>query len=39
MLDNVTLMPRAFFRERICALRGDKTHEVCEGLAIATGCD
>ena len=38
-LDNVALVPREFFVERICALRGHRMHEVCEALAIATGCD
>ena len=38
-LDNVTLVPKEFLVERICTLRGDRMHEVCEALAIATGCD
>jgi mRNA interferase MazF len=38
-LDNVTLLPKEFFVERICTLRGHRMHEVCEALAIATGCD
>ncbi len=38
-LDNLTLLPKAFLVERICGLRGDRMHEVCEALAIATGCD
>jgi mRNA interferase MazF len=38
-LDNVTLIPKAFFVERICALRGERMHEVCRALAVATGCD
>lgn len=37
-LDNVTLMPRAFFREQICRLSFDRMREVCAALAIATGC-
>lgn len=36
--DNTTLVPKVFFSERICELRGDRMHEVCEALAIATGC-
>ncbi len=38
-LDNVTLVPKEFLVERICVLRGDRMHEVCEALAVATGCD
>jgi len=37
-LDNLTLMPKAFFRERICRLSPAKMREVCEALAVATGC-
>jgi len=37
-LDNVAPVPRGYFVERICTLRGDRMHEVCEALAIATGC-
>ncbi len=37
-LDSTTLMPKAFFTEVICSLRGDRMHEVCEALRIATGC-
>jgi mRNA interferase MazF len=37
-LDNLTLMPKAFFREQICRLSPAKMREVCEALAIATGC-
>lgn len=38
-LDNTTLVPKAFLRERICTLGGRRLHEVCRALAIATGCD
>lgn len=38
-LDNVASVPRSYFVERICTLRGDRMHEVCKALAIATGCD
>ena len=38
-LDNITVVPKAFLVERICALRGNRMHAVCEALAIATGCD
>jgi mRNA interferase MazF len=37
-LDNTTLMPKAFLRERICVLAPDRMSEICEALAIATGC-
>ncbi len=37
-LDNVTLMPRAFFRERICALGPERMASVCTALGLATGC-
>ena len=38
-LDNLTLMPKAFFVERICRLSGQRMHQVCAALAIATACD
>ena len=38
-LDNLTLMPKAFFVERICRLSPLKLRQVCAALAIATGCD
>ena len=37
-LDNATLMPKAFLRERICTLGHDRMAEVCRALAAATGC-
>jgi mRNA interferase MazF len=37
-LDNTTLIPRAFFVDRICRLRVERMREVCEALAVATGC-
>jgi len=37
-LDNLTLMPKAFFRERICTLGSERMASVCTALAIATGC-
>src|SRR5207244_431835 len=37
-LDNTTLMPKAFLTEMICSLRGDRMHEVCKALRVATGC-
>jgi mRNA interferase MazF len=38
-LDNVRLMPKEFFRERITKLSGERMTEICRALAIATGCD
>jgi mRNA-degrading endonuclease toxin of MazEF toxin-antitoxin module len=37
-LDNVTLMPKGFFRERICMLGPEPMARVCRALGIATGC-
>ena len=37
-LDNLTLVPRALFRERICRLGPDRMSEVCRALALASGC-
>ena len=37
-LDKATLMPKSFFRERICALRPETMDDVCRALAVATGC-
>lgn len=37
-LDNTTLVPKQFFRERICALGVEKMHRACDALAVATGC-
>lgn len=37
-LDNLTLMPKAFLRERICTLGPERMQRVCEALALATGC-
>ena len=37
-LDNATLVPKAFFRDRICALGPDRMRDVCRALGIATGC-
>lgn len=38
-LDNLTVLPRAFFVERISQLRGDRMAQVCTALAYATDCD
>ncbi len=37
-LDNVTLLPKAYFRERICMLAPERMDAVCRALARATGC-
>jgi mRNA interferase MazF len=37
-LDNVRTVPRALLGDRIASLAGKRMHEVCEALAIATGC-
>jgi mRNA interferase MazF len=37
-LDNLTLMPREFFVERICRLSFERMREVCNAVAVATGC-
>jgi mRNA interferase MazF len=37
-LDNLTLLPKAFFTERICTLRSDRLESVCRALGHATGC-
>jgi mRNA interferase MazF len=37
-LDNVTSMPKAYLRERICELPPERMQRVCEALALATGC-
>jgi len=37
-IDNATLMPKAFLRERICVLGQERMQRVCEALALATGC-
>jgi mRNA interferase MazF len=37
-LDNVAVIPSAYFVERITKLGPDRLSEVCRALAIATGC-
>ena len=37
-LDNLTLVPRALFTERICRLAPDRMEAVCRALSIATAC-
>lgn len=37
-LDNVTVVPRGFFVERICRLSTERLTEVCSALGVATGC-
>ena len=37
-LDNVRVLRKSYFLERICALGPEKMDRVCRALAIATGC-
>jgi mRNA interferase MazF len=37
-LDNLGLMPKEFFRERITRLSVGRMAEVCRALSLATGC-
>jgi mRNA interferase MazF len=37
-LDNLTLVPKAMFVERICRLGPDRMSGVCRALALASGC-
>lgn len=37
-LDNVALVPKAWFSERICRLSPVRMRAVCDALAVATGC-
>ena len=37
-LDNVTVIPRSLFVERICTLRGERMGAVCRALGVAAGC-
>jgi len=37
-LDNATLVPKAYFRDRICTLGPEPMTRVCRALGIATGC-
>lgn len=38
-LDNMTLVPKVLFRERITRLSSERMREVCRALALATGCE
>lgn len=38
-LDNLRQISRSLLSEPIASLSGKRMHEVCEALAIATGCD
>jgi mRNA interferase MazF len=38
-LDNLTLVPKEFFRERITRLSVQRMSDVCRALALASGCD
>jgi mRNA interferase MazF len=37
-LDNATLVPKEFLRQRICTLGPERMEHVCAALAVATGC-
>ena len=37
-LDNLTLIPRGYFVERIAKLSPERLTEICRALAVATGC-
>lgn len=37
-LDNVALISKTYFRERIARLSTDRMREVCRALNLATGC-
>ena len=37
-LDNSTVVPKAFFRERITRLSVERLGDVCRALALAAGC-
>jgi mRNA interferase MazF len=37
-LDNVGIVPKEFFRERICRLGPERMAAVCRALAVATAC-
>ena len=38
-LDNTTSMPKAYLRDRICALGPDRMAQVCRALERTVGCD
>ena len=37
-LDNIRPIRKAYFVDRICALRPERMHDVCKALARATAC-
>jgi len=37
-LDNIRPIRKAYFVDRICALRPERMHDVCQALARATAC-
>ena len=37
-LDNLALVPKTLFVERICRLGPDRMAQVCRALAVASGC-
>jgi mRNA interferase MazF len=36
--DNLVVVPKSYFTNRICRLSIEKMREVCDAVAIATGC-
>ncbi len=38
-LDNLDLVAKVYFRERITRLGADRMRQVCRALALATGCE
>ena len=37
-LDNLRVLPKSYFVERICLLDDGRMLQVCQALAVATGC-
>ena len=37
-LDNLRVLPKSYFVDRICTLGPERMERVCRALAIATGC-
>jgi mRNA-degrading endonuclease toxin of MazEF toxin-antitoxin module len=37
-LDNVRVLPKSYFVDRICTLGPERMESVCRALVIATGC-
>jgi len=37
-LDNIRVLRKSYFVERICALGPERIAQVCQALGVATGC-